>query len=324
MSGFVSIIMPVYQAEAWLENSITSILRQNHANYELLLIENGSTDSSAMICDRFAERYSQIFSFHQESKGVSSARNAGLEYARGDYILFVDCDDTLDINTLNVIVDRIESSKADVLIYNFSRRYSPGYNENVMVDLAEGLYRNKDIIAVFMKLYDSSIVSNIGTKLYKRNLIGDIRFDENMDVFEDISFCMSVLQKADSLFFLNQNLYHYEFKNINSLSAVFKYNYYENFCDFFQELYCWGMGTQNFENWFYIRFMQGIWAAIKNAKMKENNFKNEFGKIVRNPTIKLAELNIKRNKFDSVTWKERIQFSMIWYRCYWGVKLLWN
>lgn len=324
MEDFVSIIMPVYQAAEWLEDSVNSILGQNYANYELLLIENGSTDDSEMICDRFAERYSKIYSFHQKEKGVSKARNTGLRHAKGDYILFIDCDDLLDKNTLEIIVKEMQNTKADVLVFSFCRCYPSGNIDNAMVDLKEGLYNKEDIIGAFIKLFDANIAHNIGTKLYRRKLIADIRFNENADILEDIEFCMKAIQNADSLCFLNRNLYHYELKNPNSLVCGFKQNYYEIFMRFFQELYQWGKGTQGFDNWFYIKFMQGIWGVIKNAKREKSSFRSEFEKISSDEIVKFAKVNLKKIKFKGVTWKERIQFYMIWYKCYWGIMLLKN
>jgi Glycosyltransferases involved in cell wall biogenesis len=324
MDGFVSIIMPVYQALEWLENSVNSILNQSYTNYELLLIENGSNDGSEILCDKFAKKYPQIYCIHQKLKGVSRARNVGLEYARGDYIVFVDCDDTLDVKTLDTVVNIIKSTNVDIVIYNFCRCYPSGDVENVIVDLEDGIYKNRDFVNIFMKLFDSNIANNIGTKLYKRDIIGDLKFDEDINVFEDIGFCMKVLRKADSLFFLNQNLYHYEIKNSNSLYSIFKKDYYKSFCDFFQELYSWGSGIECFDDWFYIKFMYGIKGALRNAKMGKKSFKREFKKIISNPTIELAKCNIKKNKFRGNNLKTKIIFYMIWHKCYWGIKFLWK
>ncbi len=97
MNPFFSIIIPVYKAERFIDQCIKSILSQSYTNYELFLVDDGSPDSCPAVCDSWAEKDSRIKVFHQVNKGVSAARNLGINYATGDYIIFVDSDDYVDI-----------------------------------------------------------------------------------------------------------------------------------------------------------------------------------------------------------------------------------
>lgn len=99
MNIFLSIIIPVYNVEAYLENCLFSILNQNFKEYEILLIDDGSTDNSGKICDNYANKYKNIVVVHQPNLGVSSARNKGLSLAKGKYLHFIDSDGTIDADT---------------------------------------------------------------------------------------------------------------------------------------------------------------------------------------------------------------------------------
>ena len=101
----ISIIMPVYNKEKYLKNTIDSILKQEYKNFELIIVDDGSTDKSKYICDEYASKDSRIKVYHIKNEGVSNARNIGLKYATGDYIQFIDADDTINTNTFSKYID---------------------------------------------------------------------------------------------------------------------------------------------------------------------------------------------------------------------------
>lgn len=115
----VSIIVPVYNAEKYLANTLDSIIRQSYKNFELLLINDGSTDKSKAICDKFALKDRRIKVLDKNNGGVSSARNYGLSVAEGEYVIFIDSDDYLTADMLETLVNDIESTKSDVAICGF-------------------------------------------------------------------------------------------------------------------------------------------------------------------------------------------------------------
>ena len=115
----ISIIVPVYKVEQYLPKCINSILAQTYQYWELLLIDDGSPDNSGKICDEFAQKDERIRIFHKKNGGVSSARNLGLDYAEGDYVMFVDSDDWLSNDCLRVCVHEVEANKLDALQFGF-------------------------------------------------------------------------------------------------------------------------------------------------------------------------------------------------------------
>lgn len=112
----ISVIVPVYNVERWLLKCIDSILLQTFSDFECILVDDGSPDNSSMICDDYAQRDSRITVIHQKNRGVTLARKAGVEHARGEYVCFVDGDDTLPENALFLLYERAASKKLDILV----------------------------------------------------------------------------------------------------------------------------------------------------------------------------------------------------------------
>ena len=119
----ISIIMPVYNKEKYLKNTIDSILKQEYKNFELIIVDDGSTDKSKYICDEYASKDSRIKVYHIKNEGVSNARNIGLKYATGDYIQFIDADDTINTNTFSKYIDILNNKLYDVIFSSYNKRF---------------------------------------------------------------------------------------------------------------------------------------------------------------------------------------------------------
>lgn len=117
----VSIIVPVYNVLEYLPECIESLLSQSYKNYEIILVNDGSNDGSGNLCDEYTQNYENIFVLHKENGGISSARNAGLDLATGDYIAFVDSDDFVSSDYLKVMVDLIEKYDCDLVCCDYNR-----------------------------------------------------------------------------------------------------------------------------------------------------------------------------------------------------------
>ena len=115
----ISIIVPVYNAEKYLVECLNSLVEQTYKNIEIILIDDGSIDNSAKICDEYAKKDERIKVVHQKNSGVSVARNNGLDMHTGDYVMFVDSDDWIELNTCEILINNIISNDKDILIYNY-------------------------------------------------------------------------------------------------------------------------------------------------------------------------------------------------------------
>ncbi len=202
----VSVIIPVYNAEKYLDRCVQSVSDQSYKNLEIILIDDGSTDNSSQICDSYADNDKRIHVIHQKNSGVSCARNVGIECSSGEYVMFVDADDWLDNNYIEKMVIGIKNS--DVSISNFKSIHAEnGLRKREYKYIGDN--REIDSRAFLLDCFSGAIYTyTCWGKLYKRSLINDSRF-ENLAFSEDALFCRSVLAKADKIVLLDFEGYNY-------------------------------------------------------------------------------------------------------------------
>lgn len=186
-NDLISIIIPIFNVDKYVEKTIKSLINQTYLNIEILLINDGSTDMSGDICNEYAEKYNKIRVFHQNNKGVSSARNLGIDNARGKYIIFVDGDDYVEPNYSSSLYDSIIEDKADMAV----QMYFNYYNEKKMVrNIEENINKNM----TGLEFIDFQILggkdTTIYAKIYKKQILDkyNIRFNESITNLEDMLF----------------------------------------------------------------------------------------------------------------------------------------
>ena len=212
-----SIIIPVYNAEATLRRCLSSIVRQPFSDYELLLINDGSTDGSDTICREYADAYPQIRYVIKENGGVSSARNLGLEQASGTYILFVDSDDYVAEDYFAVLSHTLEHETPDMLLFGYrnfgsaSTAWDTGvFHENTEVGVARR-------VSYAMEQY---LFSSLCSKVFRRQLIEQygIRFEAGLSIGEDQVFIFSYAMHIQSIASVKDHLYNVDVSDGSSLS----------------------------------------------------------------------------------------------------------
>lgn len=212
-----SIILPVYNAESTLHRCIESIIKQPCTDYELLLINDGSTDGSDAICREYANTYSCVRYFVKENGGVSSARNLGLEQAEGEYILFVDSDDYVSENYFSVISDALDNNVVDLLMFGYcsfgsiSAEWDTGeFNENTEVGIAIR-------VSSAMQQY---LFSSLWSKAFKRHIIEQYNmcFANDLAIGEDQAFIFTYAMHIRSIGSIGNRLYNVDVSDRNSLS----------------------------------------------------------------------------------------------------------
>ena len=206
MNEKISVIVPVYNVEKYLSRCIDSILHQKDVDFELILVDDGSTDQSSVLCDCY-QKDDRVRVFHQENGGVSRARNTGIGYAKGDYLLFVDSDDWLAENALSkmirysdhsdmVICGSYNATEVSENIFNFTKGvYWPGHTEP---------YAVKD---KYFEIFNKNVT--LWNKLIRRSVIADIRFDEYMTYGEDCDFLCRTLDHVQKAIIVPEPLYYY-------------------------------------------------------------------------------------------------------------------
>lgn len=207
----VTVIVPVYNAECGLDKCIGSLVNQTFYNLDILLMDDGSGDSSGVICDKWAEKDARIRVVHQENSGVSKTRNNGIEKAQGDYIVFVDSDDYVEPDYVQCMMDNRESGRVTVVGYCLEvLREKRCITTPVVLEKesARTLLSGKEIV----KLYDGRLSNAIWNKLYETKILRKqgIRFEEEMSLGEDILFNLNYNRNAEAGFcVVNKPLYHY-------------------------------------------------------------------------------------------------------------------
>lgn len=208
----ISIIVPVYNSEKYLDQCIQSILAQTYTDFELLLIDDGSTDSSSAICDRYAEQDSRVRVFHKENGGVSSARNLGLDNAKGEWVTFIDSDDLVKSDYLKSM---IEQADADLIMSSFE---FIGKIEDWDNSISDKLY-HKEEIKDFLERYIWGVaLCGAVCKLFQKSKIGGTRFNEKIASKEDTIFVFEYLQSVSTIRTIENYGYQYRRGLDDSLS----------------------------------------------------------------------------------------------------------
>lgn len=206
--SLISIIVPVYNVSKYLEKCIESLVNQTYKNLEIILVDDGSTDNSLAICHKYSGIDSRIKVLHKENGGLSSARNAALDILEGEYLMFVDSDDWIDVEMIHKLYSELKNRNADIAICNFERTS----NENNKIDNRsnEAILEMTSIEAL-RNLYSDNIEVQMITswcKLYKSNLFKQIRFPEGK-IHEDEFTTYRLYSKSEKIIYLDEKLYYY-------------------------------------------------------------------------------------------------------------------
>lgn len=210
----ISIIVPIYKAEKTISRCVRSILDQTYTNTEIILVDDGSPDSSGKICDEFAINDKRVKVIHQKNAGVSVARNIGIENATGTYIQFVDSDDYLELNMCEVLQSYIDKYNVDMVCCGFRRTCE--LRKFKASSVGCGYYNSFQVLDKnILGLYYSGFFNSPCNKLYKRSLILE-GFPINTSLGEDLIFNLRYFDNINSFYITNNQLYNYV--DINTLS----------------------------------------------------------------------------------------------------------
>lgn len=212
----ISVIVPVYNVEKYLDKCVVSILMQTHTNLEVILIDDGSTDSSAVICDKYAELDSRVKVVHQENGGLCRARNKGLELATGAYIAFVDSDDYIKEGMYERLLKEMHLHEADMAICNL-QQFDDSGKEYEKPDCIEYEVVNGGKLLSRLTLKKAWVYTVVWNRLYKREIFKEVRFPEGK-IRED-EFVALPIYTACSKIVLIRDAYYYYRINSNSIMS---------------------------------------------------------------------------------------------------------
>ena len=204
----ISVIIPVYNAEPFLAACLDSVLGQTHRDLEILLINDGSTDSSGAICDRYAAMDSRIQVLHQENGGVSRARNRGLELASGELISFIDSDDTMEPDMYELLVRLMLEHDADISHCGYKRFDKQGQLVREINGTGNLMLHNGEEAIVYM-LRGEYFSNGLWNKLFRSDVVQGLQFHENLKNNEDVLFNVRAFSRAKLAVFQDVGKYNY-------------------------------------------------------------------------------------------------------------------
>jgi glycosyltransferase involved in cell wall biosynthesis len=301
MNPEISIIVPVYKVENYIEKCIESVLAQTFTNFELILVNDGSPDNCGNICDEYARLDKRIKVIHKENGGLSSARNAGLSKAKGKYIAFVDSDDFIHQSMYEILHGYGTKYASDIVICDYldvyegeiydTEEYNPNFNEENYTNI-EALYQ----------LYSKKGVQFViaCNKLYKRDLFNDLEYKEGV-IHEDEFMAHRILFNSSKVTYLPIKLYYYLQRkdgivrsqfNIKKLDAV---NAYKDRVEFFRKIKQHELQIKAEYSYisllflYYFKVKGEIPNSYKELRVLKNDFRNSLRIFINNPYFSLKE-----------------------------------
>ena len=235
MKPFLTVVIPVYNVEKYLNRCIESILLQEWKNYDILLVDDGSTDRSPQICDDYVKAYDFISVIHKENGGLSEARNTGISQAKGEYVYFPDSDDWLEPDTFMALAEVLESQKFDII--SFNREFVKG-EEDAIVSEPEvtQVFEGKDAFVQMLK--HSYITGFANDKIYRKSLFIDnnILFPKGK-YYEDLGTNYKLFLSAKKVYATNQKYYHYLIDNPDSITQSWNEKKFSDMFGFYKDIF---------------------------------------------------------------------------------------
>jgi len=204
MNKMVSIIIPVYNVEKYIEQCLISIINQSYKNLEIILIDDGSLDQSGNICDLYQNKDNRVKVFHKKNGGSASAKNLGLRKVSGDYVMFVDSDDFIDRDTIRSVVNLLEQEKADIVQTNLVEIFK---DTNKLEDTSKNIkiYNKEEFLSEYLNNWKNALFCN---KIYKKEVLKNIFFIEGRYI-DDEFFTYRVVLNANKIITYDLNTYYY-------------------------------------------------------------------------------------------------------------------
>ena len=245
----ISLIVPIYNLEAYLSRCVGSIKNQTYQNWELILVDDGSPDNSGSICEEYAKNDKRIIVIHKQNGGSASARNAGLNAATGDYITFIDADDWIENDGLEKMMLCAETTDADIVMADLTIEQSDG-----SCSVRKEGFGNPDAIELMKAMMIGKLHGSNCNKIYRRSLIvaNDIHFIDGADYTEDLAFNIKLLTLTNKIAYLPIAYYHYciydnSMSHLQTSPDVMRMKDLQkvtNVADFSNWLYSKGVGKQ--------------------------------------------------------------------------------
>lgn len=280
MRSFVSVIVPVYNVEQYIGNCLESIIRQSFDNIEIIVVDDGSTDRSGQICDAYAEKDSRIIVKHKENGGAADARNIGISFANGEYVVFVDADDYIHDDFISTVVTIAETKKADIVVTDFS--LFKDEKECIAISLSDSELDDALVLSE-KQLYDDEFVKRETVrftvpwgKICKRKLYDGILYPKGK-TNEDTHTTWKLMERANRVVYLKKPLYFWR-ENPNSVTrSEFKRSQLSGLEAFEEQFdYYVSVGKQRYVEIVFDQYLNWFFWCYNNMKHSKMDYKKEL------------------------------------------------
>lgn len=267
----ISVIVPVYKVEKYLQKCIDSILNQTYENLEIILVDDGSPDNCPKICDENANRDSRIRVIHKQNGGLSDARNAGLEIFCGEYLMFVDSDDTLPTNSIEILYDLVEKYDAQLAIGAYMRVFNDETTQKVLTE-EESTEQIWSPTQAMRDVFQNGCAA--WARLYRRDIHTKIRFPVN-EINEDEAIALQIIHQCETIVKTEKVVYYYTCRPASITTSSFS-----------KKKLAWPIHCQNNLVWIqqcipelesealYRLFSSLLW-AMREMALSDNAFEDE-------------------------------------------------
>lgn len=315
MPPFLSVVVPVYNTAQQLSRCVDSILGQDYHDYELILVNDGSTDSTPQICNRYASEVPHVSVIHRENEGAAEARNVGIRTASGRYIYFIDSDDWIEPDSLAGLAAAAEQSGADLIVFGYTKKMKPGKGfepYEVSSELPEReLKTRQEVSEALCPLLEQGIRFSLWNKIFSRRVIleNDIQFPP-LHRGQDIAFTLEYFKHTQNMHVMPGRVYIHEYSYVPAkhTDEVFQ-NHLELFEKFYHLYPGWmqreqnlRFGTRLFSFWFFFQVPK-----ILIATNSKDQALDKLRQVMKDPTLReymtlLREKNLKSLKLRIPIW----------------------
>ena len=295
----ISVIVPCYKVEDYLSQCLESIIGQTYKNLEIILVDDGSPDRCPLICDEYAQKDSRIKVIHKKNGGLSSARNAGLDIATGDYIAFVDSDDWLELDMYETLYNVINNYCVDIAVCDIIK-YSNGVKTKETEDGENVSIINSPKDAFLHQFYTKPCIRfEVWNKLFRREVVSNIRFKEGQ-IYEDIYFDRCVFQRINKIAYIPKYKYYYRINRPGGTNSFFKRNRFALFDELDGCIELFNKNEWNDLSNIYKEYAYGTCLAFYQAVLGLDN-NSDFKSILKD------RMSYYYYKIENKTFKTRLQ-----------------
>lgn len=313
----ISVVIPVYNVEKYLSRCIDSVLNQTYSNIEVILVNDGSTDKSAEVCEKYVDLDSRVILINQKNKGLPGARNSGLKIAKGQYIGFIDSDDVIDSDMVLHFKEIATKFSPDVIVSNiFQYEYGNKKFQYLRNELPyDTILEKNEIKKFFLEPYYGGylgIIPSSCTKMYNMTFLKDydLIFDESLKRAEDYWFNFEVFKNASSVYAIDKAFYHY-FKNDESIMHTFREGEFAIFLDSRAKLLeknnelGFKINLEKYDKKFIDVTNEFVLSALKNKRS------DLVFSILKNKVFSNAFKNVKPDRYHTKIIQKLLKFRMI-------------